>query len=930
MFLQKAVLVINFIFMKKLVFSLLFTMTIFIGFAQSGTGFSGVVVDSKTQKPLKGVVASVQNTALTEITNAEGKFTFKNVPKGSQLLMIKNQGYKDQLLAMEVVSGKILEIGIIPLEEDITQEQQLTLITITDNDLGDDNSGSENTAGLLQATRDVFNQAAAYNFGQARFSVRGIDNEYSTILVNGVLMNRMSDGRPQYANWGGLNDATRNQEFTNGTAPSDYIFGGIAGSQYMNTRASVYRVGSRISFLSTNTNYNFRVMGTHASGMDKNGWAFVISAGRRWAENGYFEGTNYAANSLFASVEKKINEKHSLNVTSIYAQNKRGKNSPNTQEVNDLMGVKYNSYWGWQEGEKRNSRFKEVEEPIFILTHYWKPTSKTKVQTNLSYQFGKIGNSRLDYQSVPNPDPTYYRKLPSYWTTYFYNDVHAPDYVAAENNRVAFMQNPQIDWADMYRVNYENIDNGSKFVLYEDRTNEKILTANTIINSQLADNIVLNAGAGYTQSKAENFKNLFDLLGGAYYNDINTFGVFPGQNQSDLNNPNRTVVEGDRYGYNYNLYSTRLDAFTQFKFTYKKVDFYLSQSFAKSSYQREGLYKNGYYPDSSFGKSTKYEFENFGFKGGLTYKITGKHFIDLNGLYMTKAPNNKDVFPNARVSDYAIPNLTNEKISSFDASYVIRAPKLKARLTGYYNETKNATDVAYYYGEGLSGSTNDYFVSEMATGQNKRNRGVEAGIEYQLTSTIKATAVAAYGEYVYTNNPDLKLSIDTFASIRPYGAARMEGYKVPGMPQQAYSFGLEYRDPKFWWIGANMNYLADNYLDVAPILRTDNFVTSSSTAVVAYDQALADQYLSQEKFNSFYLLNLTGGKSWKVNSFTFGFFASVNNVLDTQYKTGGFEQGRNATFSEVYQDHQGPNRSFGPKYFYGYGRTYMVNLYLNF
>ena len=28
--------------------------------------------------------------------------------------------------------------------------------------------------------------------------------------------------------------------------------------------------------------------------------------------------------------------------------------SPNTQEVYDLKGTKYNEYWGYQDGEKRN------------------------------------------------------------------------------------------------------------------------------------------------------------------------------------------------------------------------------------------------------------------------------------------------------------------------------------------------------------------------------------------------------------------------------------------------------------------------------------------------------------------------------------------------------------------------------------------------
>lgn len=920
--------------MKKNIFRALFVMQFVFSYGQSNTGVTGKIVDSKTQKLMQSVIVSIQNTNLTQLTDLNGKFIFDKVEVGNQLLRIRTNGYKEQLLQIEITEGKLLDLGSVSLEEDITTEQQLSLITITDNDLGDDNSGSESTAGLLQASKDVFQQAAAYNFGQARFRVRGIDNEYSTILINGVLMNRLSDGRPQYSNWGGLNDATRNQEFTDGSKPSDYSFGGIAGTQYISTRASVYRPGTRISFLGTNTNYSYRAMATHASGMDKKGWAYVISGGRRWAQEGYFDGTDYAANSLFASVEKRINDHHSINFTAIYAQNRRGKNSPNTQEVTDLKDFKYNSYWGFQEGEKRNSRVKDVDEPIFTLSHYWKFNSKTKLNTNLSYQFGQIGNSRIDYQKADNPDPNYYKKLPSYYTTLYSYDsdnvaTYTPDFAGAEQAKTNFLAQPQMDWTAMYRINNENIANGSRYVLYEDRTDDKTLVANTILSSQLADNIVMNAGGSFTKSISANFKNLIDLLGGTYYNDINTFGTLPGEEQSDLNNPNRTVVVGDKYGYNYNINATKIEAFTQFKFTYDKVDFYLSQSFARSSYQREGLYKNGYYPDDSFGKSAKLNFDNFGFKGGMTYKLTGQHYFDFNGVYMSKAPNTKDVFPNARLSNTITENITNETIKSADASYIIRMPSLKARFTAYFNETENTTDIAFYYADNISVG-NGEFVSEVVSGQNKRNKGIEAGIEYQITSTLKATAVAAYGDYTYANNPDLVIHADGAVGDVFNGKATMEGYKQAGMPQQAYSAGLEYRDPKFWWISANVNYLSNNYLDVAPLLRTTQFITNSDEANFPYDAATAASYLAQEKFDAFTLVNLVGGKTWRIKEKTLGLFANINNVFDIQYKTGGFEQARNANYSELYKDHQGPTRSFGPKYFYGYGRTYMVNVYLNF
>ncbi len=950
--------------MKKLVINTLFTIQVSIVFAQSTTGILGKVVDAKSHKPLQNVVTTIQNTNLTELTDENGKFLFKDIIIGSQLLQIKTQGFRDQLFYIEITEDKMLDLGVIVLEEDQTEEQQLSLITLTENDLGDDNSGSESTSGLLQATRDAYQQAAAFNWGQARFRIRGLDNEYGKTMINGISMDKVYDGRPQYSNWGGLNDATRNQEFTMGSAPSDYTFGNALGTQEINTRASIYRPGTRISMAGTNTNYSWRTMVTHASGTNSNGWAFVVSGSRRWAKEGYFEGTDYAANALFVSIEKKINDKQSLNLTSIYAHNRRGKNSPNSEEINDLAGIKYNSYWGYQNGVKRNSREKDVEEPMFILSHYWKITNKTTLNTNVAYQLGSIGNSRLDYNFTRSPDPIYYRKLPSYFSTYHDNTGqylgNTPDYVRfADEAKTQFLQNKQMDWEGLYYGNTKpiiqnNIEVGreaaeSLAILYEDRTDDKQWTANTLLNSQIADNITLNAGATYRKLRSENYQKVLDLLGGSSYYDIDPFlsNKGNGREQSDLDNPDRRVVTGDKFGYRYLLHANIVDAFTQFKFTYNKFDFYLAQSFSRTQYQREGLYKNGNYANTSKGESAKAVFENFGFKAGVTYKITGQNYLDFNGVYMTKAPSMRNTFPNVRLNNNRVADLKSEAILSADASYLLRTPKWKARITGYYSRISNSTDIAFYFAEGigvLDENTNELvsgngnaFVAEIVTGLIKKNLGGELGIEYQLTSTIKGTASISYGQYTYDSNPNVKLNADTNRSVIDYGSATLKNYKQPGMPQQAYAVGLEYRDPKFWWIGVNANYLADNYIDISPLLRTNNFFKKANDPdgfpFLGATEAAGRKLLKQEKFNPITLINLVGGKSWRTsykNRNTIGFFVSINNVLDKTYKTGGFEQARNANFEQLSQDMEGPARSFGPKYFYGYGRTCFLNLYYNF
>lgn len=927
--------------MKKLLLSILFLIPTLVVFGQESS-LTGKVIDSKTLKPLTNVVLTIESTNQTKLSNSNGIFKFDKMPVGNHSLIVNYTGYTTQVFQLELTEGELLDLGTVVMEEDITTEKQLSLVTITENDLGDDNSGSESTSGLLQASRDVFQQTAAFNWGLARYRIRGLDNEYGVTMINGLTMNKLYDGRPQWSNWGGLNDATRNQEFSMGTTPSDYTFGNILGTQEINTRASFYRPGSRITFSGTNTNYSWRAMATHASGFNSKGWAYTLSASRRWAQEGHFEGTDYSANSLFASVEKKINEKHSLNLTSILAQNSRGKSSPNSQEVSDLMGYKYNSYWGYQNGRKRNSRDKDIQEPMLILSHYWKLNENNRLNTNVSYQTGSIGNSRIDFTNGNNPDPTYYRNLPSYFlNTFDTAGAWTPNQAGADNAKNFFLNNSQIDWNAMYIANQNSSFPGrSIYVLYEDRTDDDQLSANSILTSSLSDNISLNAGVSFKKLKSHNFQNLIDLMGGSYYLDIDQF--YAGDaSQSDLNNPNRSVGEGDTYGYNYNLNAIVADAFTQFKFTYDKVDFYLAQSFSKTEYQREGLYRNGIYANNSYGDSEKVNFENFGFKGGLTYKITGRHLLSFNAGYLTKAPNLRNTFSNARLNNNFTPDLASENVMSMDASYIIRAPKLKARVTGFMTKIQNTREISFYYAENISDivGDEDAFISEIVTGINKRNIGLEFGLEYQLTSTIKATGAASYGQYIYDNNPNLYINDDAQASLAnpnpltSFGKTYLKDYKQAGMPQQAYSLGLEYRSPKFWWIGANVNYLADSYIDVSNVLRTDNFtLDATGVSYEGADEATVRSLLKQEKFSSFTLVNLIGGKSWRIsnkNRNTVGFFASINNVFDIEYKTGGFEQSRKATFPDLQQDLVSGTRTFGPKYFYGYGRTYFLNFYLN-
>ncbi len=903
------------------------------------TTVKGSVKDAVTDEPIPDVTVSIQKSVLSEKTDGLGQFTFKSeVPLGEQILKIEKEGFTTKFYPIIINEGKTLDIQDMTLSVAISNEQDLFTITLSDDELNDDTSGSDNISGLLSSSQDIFQRTAAFEFSSSFFRVRGLDSDNAKVLINGVEMNKQDTGRPQWSNWGGLNDVMRNQELSTGLAPSAYTFGGVLGSTNINTKASNYREGGRITYSSSNRSYTNRLMASYASGLMEDGWAYTLMIGRRWGDEGFQDASLYDSNSFFASVEKKINDSHSLNFTSIYAPNRRGKSSSNTQEVYDLKGIKYNEYWGYLDGKKKNSRIKEVEEPILMLNHTWDITDKTSLNTNVGYQFGKIGNSRLDYAGGANPSPAYYQDLPS-------NYLEDGDLAGAYAAEQEFLNNGQINWNDILDSNLTNNISGTHaaYVLYEDRNDDKQLTLNTIFNTELNQNIMLNAGINYKKLDSENFAEIIDLLGSTTgVSNIDSFS----QRAFDANNPDYVAFEGDKFRYNYNINVNELSSFAQAQFKYNKVDFYLAGNVTKTDYQREGLFRNGNNFDNSFGKGDKLEFTGVGAKAGLTYKITGKHLLDFNGGYVTKAPSIRNTYTNSREShDYVGVrfgdkvdgiDITEEKIMSVDASYIFRSPIVKAKLTGFYTKIEDANEVSFFFTQG----SNTGFIQEVLTGVEKRHLGGELGLEAQVTPTIKLKGAASVGQYTYQNNPNLytNSTSEDFTDIdgqvtlvTPVSTSNLKNYKVAGGPQTAYSVGFEYRDPDYWWFGATANFFDNAYVDVSPLSRSEAFYTDSDGLPYNdYDPAIAKELLKQEKFDNYMVVNLVGGKSWRIGDKYVGFFASVGNLLDKEYKTGGYEQGRRADYRALRDDVNLEKRVFGSKYWYGRGANYFVNVYIRF
>lgn len=806
-------------------------------------------------------------------------------------------------------------------------DQTPTLFTTSADEL-ENESQSQDISGLLTASRDVYTSPISYNLSAARFRIRGYGSENLATSVNGVVMNNPENGWSSWWLWGGLNDMTRYKETMTGVSPSHYSFGGIGGFSNIELRASAFQKGARISYANSNRSYDHRVIATYNTGVMKNGFAVSISGSMRYANEGYVEGTYYNGWSGLISIEKKLSKKHSIGLIVFDAPTEQGRNGIATQETYDLAGTNYyNPYWGYQAGKKRNARVRKGNTPVAMLSDYFTINKKAQLNTVFTYMFGKQSYSGLDWYDAKDPRPDYYKNLPSY------NTLTNPDLATQLTNQWKNNESQrQINWDDLYNANYKNLytvhnvdgisgnnvtGNRSKYILGDRNNDPTMYNFTSTYTNKATSRLMITAGLNVNIYKDHHYESVEDLLGGDYWVDVDQFAEQEYNSdsaaQNNLTQPNHIVKAGDKYGYNYYIHVNKYNLFGQAEYHLRKVNFYVGLTGTQTSFWRDGVNQNGIFPENSKGKSKISNFTDYGVKGGIVYKLTGRHLFTLNGTYETSAPYADYSFISPDTRNDLVNNLKSKTILSGDANYILSYPHLKIRATYYYTEVNNDIWMHSYYDDALR-----TYVNYSMTGVDELYNGVELGIEQHPTTTITLNGALGYGQYLYNSRPTATITQDNSAKILATDRTiYLKNYHIGGMPELGATAGAKYRSPKYWFVGANFNYFGDNYLPPNPDRRTAEALTKYVESDPQWNQII-----DETKLKDGYTIDLYAGKSWKIKKYIININVSVSNILNTKdIIIGGYEQLRyNA--NDI--------NEFPPKYSYMYGRTYYAQIALRF
>jgi len=884
--------------------------------AQQGK-VKGVIIDRSNSTPIAGAVITDASGRELGTTANDGSFSV-STEEGKQMLLINMTDYEQAAVSVTVKAGETSDAGTVTILEITSTRMDISTISMSEG-VSEDGFEAQSVQGVLSSSADIFLSTAAYTFGPAMFRVRGYDNNYQNISLNGFVTNDIESGSPYYSNWGGLNDVMRSSMVSSGPEPIGFLFEPVGGATRINTRASAYRSGVKAVYSLSNRTYRNRAMVTYSTGLMNNNWAVTGSYSRRWSERGFEEGTFYDAHSFFLSAEKKINNHHSLNLTALDAVYERGVAGGSTQEVYDLSSDPYyNPYWGYQDGKVRSARVRSNNKPLITLAHFWTPSEKLDIQTTAGYWFGKSGYSALNWYDVLDPRPDYYRKLPSY----YYDER---DIAGITENWQSDPAVSQIDWDSFYFANRKNIytvydeggkadydlsGNRSKYIVEDRRNDLSQFQFNTRASWELSEKVNLTGGLLVDIYRGHNFNVIKDLLGGDYWLDVDQFAERdypndPDAFQSDLNNPNNAVTEGETFGNSYYAFQRGATLWGTGRYSNKRYSLYLSSHARYSSMWREGLMRKGLFPENSFGESDKLNYLTWGVKAGGDYRFTGRHMIVFNTLITTNPPLFRNSFLSPRTRNTVTPDLQEEMILSGDISYVLRSPSVKGRLTAYYTRFMNQTEVtSFYHDEWRT------LVNYAMTGIDKENYGIEAGAEVNITTELSLNAVASLGQFLWVNNPGITITKDNNSQVLSREEVWIQYFRQSGTPQTALAAGIEYNSSRFWWAGITGSWYDEIYLDFNPVTRTKD------------DTGYYPYWELQKKADPAFLLDIFVGKSWKIKDLYINVSANLSNILNNRtFITGGYEQYR--------FDPERPEL-FQPKIYYYNGFNYFINFSIRY
>ncbi len=831
---------------------------------------TGKIYDKDIQQALEGVEIICKTTNTGTLSDVDGNFLL-NTNKPTDTLIFKRMAYQGLQIPIRV-NDKKLNLGKIYLTKtsfqlaeyivsaNITnQKTPVSFVSISSKEIKASNSDLALPL-IISKTPSLFAVRNGGGSGDARLNLRGFNQENISILLDGIPVNGIENGLMYWSNWIGLASSFGEIQIQKGVGISNFGINSVGGT--INIIPSKIR-DKEDNFISLGmTDYGNNILSISLqTPFEKKGWNLHFVGSKSWGE-GYVEATYLNSWSYFINLQKQFSNKSKLSIILIGAPQKHGQRNLklSNQEVK-LYGYQYNKDWGILHGKTLNASENFYHKPMLITKYQYIKSTKLRIINKFYAGYGTGGGR---------------------WSESF---NYAPTIFEYRNN-----QN-NIDWQE---ITNQNVNHQETYTLNSGKSvsgySINVLT-NFIASHYQVGNIAgieyhpnnktkITTGIHYRYFHSFVQEKISDLLGGDFFIDDYAWAIEGAQGRDEIKYP------GDIIKVNNQSKTHFMNLFTQYSYTYKRINSFFAANLNLNQYQRLDSYN--YIQHIASKPYTKL---GYNFKGGLAYEFSTNYQLFINGAYFSRVPYFKYVFGN--FNNTQVSGLQNETITTIELGNRINFHQLRIEISLFQTQRNN-----------VSLLTNEYIQFEtqtqskaMINGLRSLHQGIEITLHYPINKLGTIGGFASLGNYQYLNdvqanfynqNQQLINTQNIFAST----------LKIGGTAQTQYSIYCNTKLFNTININVDWSYFDNMYANFNPVLRTNANDRKQSFKLPAYQ-----------------LLNARASTTFEIEKTKIDMQISVSNILNEHYLETG-EDGINHDMESF-------------RGFWSFGRNFHIGLNLH-
>ncbi len=882
--------------MKHIILILFFAANSLLLLAQKGGEIKGTVKDAASGETIIGATVLIAE-GKGGVTDINGNFSIK-ADSGEYTISVSYVGYDPQKLKIKVANKPVnvsfslitKTLNEVEVVADVAKirETPVAFSNVTTKQIQEE-LGTRDLPMVLNSTPGVYATEQGGGSGDARVSIRGFDQRNVAVMVDGVPVNDMENGQVYWSNWDGLGDITRTMQVQRGLGASKLAIASVGGTINIITKGIDQKMGASVK-QEVNDYGLYKTSFGINSGPLKGGWGITAAGSRKWG-TGWPDATFDDAYSYFFKVQKRFKKQlfsfsasgapqsHGQRATpllpvAVYSKKLAQDLHINTDSVYKVMGtntsqyyttptlgdrgLRYNSNWGYLNGDVFNEKINYFHKPQFNFSHFWNPNEKLNVSTVLYLSVGTGGGTA--FKGGTSRDTT----------------------------------NGQIKVQEIYDYNSTNIS--SYYSTTEHSSSNYLRSANnnhmwygvlSTWNYKVNSNISALVGVDGRYYKGSHFQSVYNLIGGDYALD------FSDKNQpfASANKEASMKRVGDKVSYYNDAKVMWAGGFGQAEYKKDKWSAFITGSVSETGFQRIDYFKKkdlvlpdttiqqavGYgdtlvYKGVSYtNKSTEARaattdrkwFLGYTIKGGANYNIDDHNSAFVNLGFLNMAPRMSVVFDN---NNKAFLDIKNQKVYAVEGGYGFHYQKFASNVNFYYTLWKNKPPA---YTPTVPDLVNGGVLSYNINGLDALHKGIEIDFIYKIQKNLDFEGLASIGDWKTISGQKVYVTNESGA-IQDSVDFSAKNIHVGDAAQIQYGGSLRYEIIKNLYIKPRFTYFAKNYANFDP------------TKLVG-----ADKDRESWKMPNYGLLDIYAGYDFDYRKLKFGITAGVVNVLDTVYITDG-------------------------------------------